>query len=321
MKINKRKFVKKQKTGVSKIPKQRKIQTKGLRLLVWGGVVVLSFSGVFAYWQIGTLAIRVHSFDKEVTEIEKRLEKEDRIIRLTPEIESFMNRFVALFMNVTSDRKVQDERDKMLVEDYFGEGMNLLSENRSIDRELTSASFVSLKEVDGLKTAVYKVSYTIKEKKEEKNVESKVTQLLNIPFVTDGIDCRVISSPYFLAVQNSSYNSEFLGNDSSELRSVDSPEKEKIQSYIEEFLTKYAESSASDMRYMMEEPEGLLGVTAFSRLESCRIFYDEKGYLAKISVVFTDKETHFEWIEQMTLNLIKKDKNYYVEKLTHSWND
>lgn len=154
-----------------------------------------------------------------------------------------------------------------------------------------------------------------------KNVESKVTQLLNIPFVTDGIDCRVISSPYFLAVQNSSYNSEFLGNDSSELRSVDSPEKEKIQSYIEEFLTKYAESSASDMRYMMEEPEGLLGVTAFSRLESCRIFYDEKGYLAKISVVFTDKETHFEWIEQMTLNLIKKDKNYYVEKLTHSWND
>ncbi len=321
MKWNNRKFVKKQKTGVSKVPKQRKIQTKGLRLAVWGGVIVLSFSGVFAYWQAGTMAVRVRSIDEEVGQVERRLETEDQTIRYMPEIESFMNRFVSLYMNVTTNKEMQDEREKMLLEDYYGNNMNLSVENLKMERSLTSVSFVSLKKVEGLKTATYKVSYTIKTEKDGKMIETKKTQLLNIPYETDGKDCRVISSPYFTAVSKNEYHTKFLGKETANLPMLASPQKEKAQSYIEEFLTKYAESSASDMRYMMKEPEGLDGSAVFECLNSCWLYQEKQGVLAKVSVVFRDEQTSFEWIEQMTLQLVKKDKNYYVEKMTHSWKE
>lgn len=315
------KFVKKEKQRVAKVPKQRKIQTRGLRLAVWGGVFVLSFSGVFAYWQTGMTLSRINHLTQQVNQVEKQLKEEGQIVSLTPEVEFFMNRFVSLYMNVTTDQEVQDEREKLLMNDYYGNGMNWMINNVNMERVLTSASFAGLEKVNGLKTARYKVSYTIKTKKGEKIVESKETQLLNIPFEGDGQGCRVVSMPYFSAVPENHYYANFLGKNTADFPVV-TDGQEEIQKYVEEFLTKYAESSPSDMRYMMEKPEGLDGSMAFERLESCQIYQEEKGgYLVKVAVVFKNEMTGFQWIEQMTLHLVQKEKNYYVEQLIHNWKE
>ncbi|HFC9437199.1 TPA: conjugal transfer protein [Enterococcus hirae] len=319
MKWKNQTFVKKSKEGMSKVPKQRKIQTKGLRLLVWGGVIVLSFSGVFAYWQAGMTATRVRSFGQEVKSIEQQVKKDDQRIQWTPELESFMNRFVSLYMNITTNQEVQEEREKMLLEDYYGKGMDLTMEQSDIERTLTSASFVRLAVVDDLKTASYKVSYTIKTKKDGQTLESKETQWLNVPYETNGKDCRVVVSPYFSSVPKNEYQTNFLGQETARLPLLDSSQEEKVETYVEEFLVKYAESSASDMRYMMKKPEGLEGTATFCRLNSCQMYQDKKGVLVKLSVIFKNEKTSLEWIEQMTLELIKKDKNYYVEKMMHHW--
>lgn len=318
--MKKQSLRKKEKTTSDKIPKARRIHTKTMRRIFWTGIFFLSISGVLAILQTQGLRIKVSSLNKEVVTIQQKNKKESsNSVVLTPEIESFMNRFVALYMAISEDNETQKLRQETLLKEYYAKGIKQEDSFFSVKRTLKSAAFTSLKKVDGIATASYKVTYIIETKNEGDQVkELTVSQLLNIPFQSSKAGSRVISYPYFTALRENKERAKILGYDPNAYDSVDATTRERVMAYIEEFLEKYAENSSEDMRYMMDDPEGLNGSATIDQV-SGQVFQENDHLLVKIAVKFKDKGTDLIWQENMSIEVVKKADKYYVQQLSHTW--
>lgn len=317
-----KKFKKKEKKRSEKVPKSRKIATKGLKRLVMGGILVFGLSGFVAIFLfVGTRSV-VSSLNKDVGQIKTEMqENKGSQIQLTPELESFMNRFVALYMNVSSDSAIQKEREKTLLEDYYASDIPLKESSFSGERKLDSASFIALKKVDGVNTACYKVTYTITTTdNKEKEIRSTETQVLNLPYRSSQKGARILSYPYFTLSTANQEKATYLVYDSKNYQAVDTKVSEEVLHFTEEFLSKYAKGSASDMEYMMNTPEGLEGTAKFDSLTG-KVFERKKGYVVKATVTFKNPKTNYSWQEDMTLEIVKKSDKYFVERLTHTLSD
>lgn len=318
--MKERRIKKKEKTTSEKVPKARRIQTKAMRRFFWVGIFFLSISGVLAFLQTQGLRVKVSSLNKEVTTIQQKSKEEaSNSVVLTPEIESFMNRFVALYMAVSDDSETQKLREETLMNEYFAQGIKEDNSVFSGKRTLKAAAFISLKKVAGVSTASYKVTYII-ETKGEGDQEKEVTasQLLNIPFQSSKAGSRVISYPYFTALEENKEKAKILDFDSNDFESVDGHIRREIMIYIEEFLEKYAKSSSADMRYMMDDPEGLQGSASVDEVTG-QVFEEKDYFVVKAAVKFKDKGTELIWQENMSFEVVKKSGKYYVQKLNHTW--
>lgn len=318
--MKERRIKKKEKTTSEKIPKVRKIQTKAMRRLFWLGILFLSVSGVFAFLQTQGLRVKVSSLNKEVVTIQQKSKEEaSHSVMLTPEIESFMNRFVALYMAVSDDSETQKLRQETLMNDYFAQGIKEDNSFFSGKRTLKAAAFISLKKVVGVSTASYKVTYIIETKGEDdQEKEVTVSQQLNIPFQTSKAGSRVISYPYFSALKENKEKAKILDYDPNDFDSVDGHIRREVMTYIEEFLEKYAKSSSADMRYMMDDPEGLQGSASVEEVTG-QVFKGKDCFVVKAAVKFKDKGTELIWQENMSFEVVKKSGKYYVQKLNHTW--
>lgn len=318
--MKRRLIKKKENTTSEKIPKARKIQTKGMRRVFWGVILFLSVSGVLAFLQTQGLRIKVSSLNKEVSAIQQKSKAAaSNSVVLTPEIESFMNRFVALYMAISEDNDTQKLREETLLKEYFAQGIKEDNSIFSGKRTLKAASFVSLKKVSGVSTAIYKVTYVIETKGEEnQSKEVSARQLLNVPFQSSKAGSRVISYPYFTALQENKEKAKILDYDPSDYDSVDGDTRREVMTYIEEFLEKYAKSSSKDMRYMMDNPEGLQGSASVDQVTG-QVFKKKNHFLVKASVKFKDRGTELLWQENMSFEVVKKSDKYYVQKLDHTW--
>lgn len=303
-----------------KIPKARKIQTKGMRRVFWGVILFLSVSGVLAFLQTQGLRIKVSSLNKEVSAIQqKSKDTVSNSVVLTPEIESFMNRFVALYMAISEDSDTQKLREETLLKEYFAQGIKEDNSIFSGNRTLKAASFVSLKKVSGVSTAIYKVTYVIETKGEEDQIkEVTASQLLNVPFQSSKAGSRVISYPYFTSLKENKEKAKILDYDQNEYDSVDGDTRREVMTYIEEFLEKYSKNSSKDMRYMMDNPEGLQGSASVDQVTG-QVFKEKKHFLVKAAVKFKDRGTELLWQENMSFEVVKKSDKYYVQKLDHTW--
>jgi len=318
--MKKQSLRKKEKTTSDKIPKARRIHTKTMRRVFWAGIFFLSISGVLAILQTQGLRLKMSSLNKEVVTIQQKNKKESsNSVVLTPEIESFMNRFVALYMAISEDNETQKLRQETLLKEYYAKGIKEENSFFSVKRTLKSAAFTSLKKVDGIATASYKVTYIIETKNEEDQVkELTVSQLLNIPFQSSKAGNRVISYPYFTALMENKERAKILGYDPNEYDSVEATTRERVMAYIEEFLEKYAENSSEDMRYMMDDPEGLNGSATIDQVNG-QVFQENDHLLVKVAVKFKDKGTDLIWQENMSIEVVKKADKYYVQQLSHTW--
>lgn len=318
--MKERRIKKKDKTTSEKIPKVRRIQTKAMRRFFWAGIFFLSISGVLAFLQTQGLRVKVSSLNKEVTSIhQKSKEEASSSVVFTPEIESFMNRFVALYMAVSDDSETQKLRQETLMNDYFAQGIKESNSVFSGKRTLKAAAFISLKKVAGVSTASYKVTYIIETKGEDDQPkEVTASQLLNIPFQTSKAGNRVISYPYFSALKENKEKAKILDYDPNDFDSVDGHIRREVMTYIEEFLEKYAKSTSADMRYMMDDPEGLQGLASIDEVTG-QVFKEKDYFVVKAAVKFKDKGTELIWQENMSFEVVKKSGKYYVQKLDHTW--
>lgn len=318
--MKRRLIIKKENTTSEKIPKARKIQTKGMRRVFWGVILFLSVSGVLAFLQTQGLRIKVSSLNQEVSAIQqKSKDTASNSVVLTPEIESFMNRFVALYMAISEDSDTQKLREETLLKEYFAQGIKEDNSIFSGKRTLKAASFVSLKKVSGVSTAIYKVTYVIEMKVEEDQVkEVSASQLLNVPFQSSKAGSRVISYPYFTALKENKEKARILDYDPNDFDLVDGETRREVMTYIEEFLEKYAKNSSKDMRYMMDNPEGLQGSASVDEVAG-QVLKEKNHFLVKAAVKFKDRGTELLWRENMSFEVVKKSGKYYVQKLDHTW--
>ncbi|WP_195958032.1 conjugal transfer protein [Enterococcus gallinarum] len=336
------KFKKKEKDTIESIPKKKGIQAKGVKRVVLGGLVLVLFSGVGAYMKAGAVGTHVSSVEKSVNLLKNNVEESNREkISFTPELESFMDRFVQEYMNIPDNDDAFQARSKSLMENFYAEGLVENEVSFSAKRSLKDATLISLKLVDGVAVASYKVTYEIErpvtKKVEEKQKDKKgketitmkevteqqkidASEVVNIPFVSKVGTFCVVAYPYFTEPVTTKANANALTYDMEKRKGVDQETEQAVQTFVSEFLTKYCESSSSDMAYMMDSPEGLNNHFTLDKVES-KVYQADDGIEVKADVALKDKDTAILQKEQLTLHLVKKSDKYYVKKLSHTWKD
>lgn len=320
-------FKKKPQTKVAKVPTKQKYNVQVVRKVIVGLTALLIVSGGFAFVQANQAKAKVAKMNDTIQVLQKKV-KEQSIAGLSysPEIESFMNRFVALYMNANPNNSNDEKRLETLIYEYLATGFKREDIYVPVKRVVDSASFYALKEVDGVATATYKVTYTITQlDKNNQAQEMKATQLLNIPFVIKSNGCRVVAPPYFTSVPLNESKADMISYQTDNYNRIESLSlREELANFVKEFFEKYAHNTAQDMSYMMENPEGLNNTVTVHNVTT-EIFQlkdtKEKVYVAKSLVQFADMGTTVTHNEQMTLYITKKLGKWYVLKLTHTFQD
>lgn len=336
------KFKKKEKEKTESVPKKKGIQTKGVKRVVMGGLVLVLFSGVGAYIKAGAVSNHISKVEKSVVLLKNDVDgSNQKQITFTPELQSFMARFVDEYMNISNDNEAFKERAQNLEKNFYADGLAENEVSFSAKRSLKEATLDSLKNVDGVSVASYQVNYEIEtpvtKKIEEKHKDSKgkettttkeitatekveATQVLNIPFSTKDHAFCVVAYPYFTEPVTTKAKVKSISYDMEKLKAVDDKTDKEAQKFVSEFLTKYCESSSGDMAYMMDSPEGLNGNFTLDKVES-KVYQASDGLIVKADVSLKDKDTSILQKEQLTLYLVKKSDKYYVKKLSHTWKD
>ena len=320
-------FRKKPQTKVAKVPTKQTYNVQVVRKVIVGLTALLIVSGGFAFVQANQAKAKVTKMNDTIQILQKKV-KEQSIAGLSysPEIESFMNRFVALYMNANPNNSNDEKRLETLIYEYLATGFKREDIYVPVKRVVDSASFYALKEVDGVATATYKVTYTITQlDKNNQEQEMKATQLLNIPFVIKSNGCRVVAPPYFTSVPLNESKADMISYQTDNYNRIESLSlREEFTNFVKEFFEKYAHNTAQDMSYMMENPEGLENTVTVHNVTT-EIFQlkdtKEKVYVAKSLVQFADTGTTVTHNEQMTLYITKKLGKWYVLKLTHTFQD
>lgn len=336
------KYKKKEKEKIDKAPKKKEIQTKGVKRVVLGGLVVVLLSGVGAYVKATAVSDHVSKVESSVKLLKNDVEGDnEKKLLLTPELQSFMDRFVSEYVNIPNDDEQFKKRSETLVKEYYAKGMNEDTTSFSAKRSLKDYTLVSLKYVDGVPVASYQVSYEIEnpvtKTVEEKHKDSKgkmVTskkeitateksvseQVLNIPFIEKNQSFCINAYPYFTEPVTTKANENVLSYDDEKMGKVDLKTEKEVEKFVEEFMTKYCESSSADMAYMMNDPEGLNGNFSLDQVDS-KIYKSNDSVVVKVDVSLKDKDTSILQKEQLTLELVKKSDKYYVQKLSHTWKE
>ena len=323
--MKKRQLRLKEKVYTEKVPKQKKIHSKKAVKWIWCLVLFLCFSGGLAFFQSMKTKVQVSFLKDEIQQLQKKEVQSRSELTYTPEIESFMNRFVALYMNTFDNHEQEQQRQETLKKEFYAQ--NFIQEPGSVSgvRKLTAASFIGLKEIETIPTASYKVTYDIRSMNPESKKETSVTitQVLNLPFSISNKGCRIIAYPYFTALPKNTEKQRMITYDDTLYETVDASEAKDVEGFVEDFLDKYAKNNAKDMSYMMKEPEGLNQTAKVDQVEMKVLRYKEtkKPFIVKATVVFRDGDTSLLQKEQMTIVITKKTNQYYVEKLTHNWLD
>ncbi|HIB1912646.1 TPA: conjugal transfer protein, partial [Enterococcus faecium] len=184
------KFKKKEKEKTESVPKKKGIQTKGVKRVVMGGLVLVLFSGVGAFIKAGAVSNHISKVEKSVVRLKNDIDgSNQKQISFTPELQSFMDRFVDEYMNISNDNEAFKERAQSLEKNFYADGLAEDEVSFSAQRSLKEATLVSLKNVDGVSVASYQVNYEIEtpvtKKIEEKHKDSKGKETTTTKEVTD----------------------------------------------------------------------------------------------------------------------------------------
>lgn len=108
--MKKRQLRRKEKVYTEKVPKQKKIHSKKAVKWIWCLVLFLCFSGGLAFFQSMKTKVQVSFLKDEIQQLQKKEVQSRSELTYTPEIESFMNRFVALYMNTFDNHEQEQQR-------------------------------------------------------------------------------------------------------------------------------------------------------------------------------------------------------------------
>ncbi|MBC1559434.1 conjugal transfer protein [Listeria booriae] len=255
---------------------------------------------------------------------------------------NFLQSFIQTYMTVVNDAQKLEEREKQLqvymVKTADGEQTTSIFSVQDIkgNRTLKSVNLYNTQTTKEGTLFQYKVSY-VNELPTTKVVEKvvpagkgktkkvkntvKTTQavsqeaLLNIPVVSNGEGYAVKEAPYFTEIYP--LQAKVTQKKSEPPAEYDGTEKKDIDTFVVDFFSKYASASKADMAYMMKEPESLEGMLAFDNVVDTYVVKTKTGLQVQATVQFRDKTVQIPTSESFTINIIKKEGQYFVTKLSH----
>lgn len=86
---------------------------------IWCLVLFLCFSGAWHFFQSMKTKVQVSFLKDEIQQLQKKEVQSRSELTYTPEIESFMNRFVALYMNTFDNHEQEQQRQETLKKSFM----------------------------------------------------------------------------------------------------------------------------------------------------------------------------------------------------------
>lgn len=326
-------FIKKKKEQKRKAIKEKKeVRPDVARKLVLLVVFVLVLSGPVGFFAGRSASRNVREAKEEI----KQLKKKSSMYKggeesLSPLYQRYIESFLDVYLNISNSQNEYDSRTKSLKE-FCSYGIEDIP-NSNVIQTLKSRSFYDLEKNSSYWIAKYLVTYEVqspvekerKVKKDDKEVtekyvdyETKTSQkLINVPFSVFDKTYKVVAMPYFSVIQNlKKGNVEAQEKESKSLEVVNGTQGDKVNAFVKKFLESYASGEKSQISYMMDNAEVSDGSFSISNVSS-EIYKKSDKIFAYVTIDFKENATKIIHQEQMSLRIIKKESNFYVEKLTH----
>ncbi|UBH13592.1 conjugal transfer protein [Macrococcus armenti] len=317
------------------IPKVNRF-AKYIVYLFWLAILLLILSGFFAF-RNSNMAVKTSNINAEAFQTFKNKYIENASeVQYSPKLKLYTDNFVDEYINLPKDNEERDKRSIGLSK-YFLEGYEESSNDNKSERKLKSKEFYNIKKSDGQIIVQYIVNYDVdtvvkKEVKEkvksskkkdefktvvkEENKTVNQNMMLNIPIISDKDVYSVNEMPYFTLIpEDKLLKGKMVQNKIDEKYRF---RDEKVNEFIKDFFDKYADSTAEDMTYLMDNPQGLEGTRTVKEISNMNLYKKDKKIIAKVIVSMTDKDSSLVNTEHYTLEIIKKDNKFYVEKFKHT---
>lgn len=298
---------------------KKAVNSKLISSVVCVLVLLVSFSGVFAFLGLRSSNGDIKELKSEVAlKAEAVNSEQDEITESL--IESYLNPFVNEYITIPTEKEGLDKRNDQLKK-YFSFTTDF-STIESDKRVLTAKSLYDVEKQKDFYLAKYVVNYDLITKKvgndgKVKEEKSAKTVLLTIPTRYEKEKFTLIDYPYFSDLPNLQSNAVIdLPTDVEKSEVVPSKDSEKINTFLNQFLDKYATGKKDDLVYMMEIPEGLNGLYEFKETVNT-VYKTGDSYIVFSKVTFVEPSGTMTHVENMKLTLINKDGKYFITKLEH----
>lgn len=324
------------------VPKGKRKVSTGWRIVAWSVVGLFVVGAGSAFIKSNRATSTVDAMEMNLNTLQEKVNSPDEQEDISGHIETYFSGFIPLYINTYSDNSLSADRDLKL-QSYFGSGFQI--ENPAVDRKLESMEFFEVEKDGGLQIAKYVVKYTVssasddlvgsetisvettdsstkssaKEVTEDQETRENetISQLLSIPFKYVDGTIAIADYPYFSAVPNQLGLLDPLEKDFGDQLTAD--DAKPVVEFVDQFLKSYAELSAEEMKYMMNDPESLNGVYNFSKADT-QVYEGKEGQFEAVTLVtFVMPDSELTHVERMQLSISKtSDGKYFVEKLNHT---
>lgn len=314
--IKKSKLLKEKNKQRSTIPSGKRTIAKRTRYAVWGMIVVLGLSGVFAFIKANNVSASNAQLFEQVNSMTKKLETLTAVSVDERKTDAYFAEFIPLFMNLDAeDYDTRVEREQAL--GYYFESMSDYTLGNDTNRQLEDFRLYELNQAQEGFVARYFVRYTTSEL--EGSNRQTFEHLLNIPFVEENGVFAITEFPYFGLVPENRGLVAATESALSERNQVSFAEVEGLEEFLEQFFNNYASSSVEDIAYMMQEPISLDGQFKYVRSENkVYEFEDQEEFIVQSVIELQLNNTGLAHKEHMTLTISNDGDRFFVEKLSHS---
>lgn len=314
--IKKSKLFKGKNKQKSAIPSGKRTVAKRTRYAVWGTIVVLGLSGVFAFIKANNVSDSNSQLVEQVDAMTKKLETLTAVSVDERKTDAYFSEFIPLFMNLDAeDYDTRVKREQAL--GHYFESTSDYTFGDSTNRRLKDFRLYELNQSEVGFVARYFVRYTTSEIEGEN--PQTFEHLLNIPFVEENGVFAITEFPYFGLVPENRGMVETIESTLSERNQVSFAEVEGLEEFLEQFFNNYASSSVEDIAYMMQEPISLNGQFEYVRSENkVYEFEDQEEFIVQSVIELQLSNTGLTHKEHMTLTISNDGDRFFVEKLTHT---
>jgi len=311
--------------------------------LILFGIIFLSFQ---SWTRTGFLNEKVNGYQKEASTQIASLNEIG--FANSPAGETYAREFVETYINIPSEEKQREERNKKL-QSFLAEGLKVgklenLSEFQG-KRVLKSVSLYDVKNVkENSASYVFHIDYelfNVVEKKEQVEVkkkneegkeevvkEEKVTmgdeslgrkeQMIVVSLGTDGHLFNVIEQPYYHALP--SETRLVAVQDQTDQAKKNVQVEDELKQFATQFFTSYTTNTLEEMSYLMENPESLKDLYEYRGVEDFIVYEGEKDgqYIVKSLVLLEEVNTGLQTKHPYTLIVSQENNKFYVQELKHT---
>ncbi|MBK0036047.1 MULTISPECIES: conjugal transfer protein [unclassified Enterococcus] len=307
------KFKRKEKNQKLKVPMAKKrVNSKFLAFFVWSLLGLWFVFNILSFVRMNGVVAINRDLHKEISQL-KKSNLNENLLNQDSALDTFLRRFSTNYFNLTNDEQAMENRVNVL-NNMSANGLTFeelrLPENQR--QWLVNISTWKYQNFNSYGIATYNVTYRFS----EDDRETSYSVAFNIPVMQDNDQFVVVSEPYIsnFDINSLNGNGENLVTDSLRAEQItDRADVEQITGFVEQFLTIYQSGDLEQLKYLMNEPQGLNGEFEIL-LEDLKAFGLKDEPVVDLSVRLKQKDSNISYKQKMKLKLGLRDQKYFVEK-------